>query len=364
MQNIFINSFPFSKNAAEHLKELDIDIRTLPLDFPSSFEEAFKRIQNLIENNLIPDTVDTSLSSPEVILYAIMRVFVEILDEDILRNRFAEGYAKRTEKLLLTGNQKVLRNLAIKTFQWDLVQEEHTGTRKYNWKLQFHHFLEVAPNLMANDWKLINQDVQDGWVFLTREKLIRLLAEKTKVYILSRKIPRSEIPRLPASYDSYVETLRGKIGILKKQFENQRIYSNEFMKRAYPPCIQFILNKAGKGENLAHTERLFLTFFLLTIGTPISDVLEVFKNQPDFNEEMTRYQVEFAAGKRGGGTAYISHGCAKLISYGLCKKELDNMKWCINGKVFKKILKNPLQYYNGKIFLQNLEQEEGQSNKN
>ncbi|NVM31555.1 MAG: hypothetical protein HWN65_22145 [Candidatus Helarchaeota archaeon] len=356
MQNIFKNSFPFSKTAAEHLKELDIDIRTLPIDFPTSFKEAYKRVQDLIENNVIPEKVDTSLTSQEILIYAIMRVFIEILNEDLLRNRFAEAYSKRTETLLLTKDSKTIMKLASKTFNWELLEEEYESTRKYEWKLRFNYFLEVAPSLMANDWKLINQELHNGWISLTKEKVIRLLAEKTKSYVLRRKISREEIPKLPAIYDSYLEDLNLKIGALKKRFEAQRVYSDEVMKSAYPPCINSVLKKAEKGENLTHTERLFLTFFLLNIGHPVSEVVDVFKNQPDFKEDMTRYQVEFAAGKRGSGTKYTSFGCPKLISYGVCKRELD--PWCAIGKVFnKKPFKNPLSYYRAKIFIIQREKE-------
>jgi DNA primase large subunit len=354
LQNIFINSFPFSRNAAEHLRELDIDIRTLPDEFPASFTEAFQRIQDLLDNKGLTDTIDISLTSPEVIIYAIMRVFIELLKFNLLRNRFAEAYSKRTEKLLLRSrNPKSMITLAQTTFKWVLKQEEHISTRKFNWKLRFQNFLDAAPTLMAKDWKLINQDMQNGWVSLTREKLIRLLAEKTKLYILSRKIPKSAIPKLPPTYDPYLKPLKTKISILRKEFEAQKIYSDEVMKKAYPPCVNSVLQKAENGRNLAHAERLFLTFFLLNIGRSVSEVVDVFKNQPDFREDMTRYQVEFAAGKRGGGTKYTSFGCPKLISYGICKRELDS--WCEKGLVFKKPLKNPLSYYNAKIFLSQLD---------
>ncbi|MFX1293775.1 MAG: hypothetical protein ACFFD2_02780 [Promethearchaeota archaeon] len=362
MQNIFANNFPFSRAAAEHLQKLDIDIQTLPKHFPSSLKEAYQRLWTLIDKNIIPEKVDTSLSSSEVLIYAIIRVFIELLDDDFLRNRFAEAYSKRTEKILLSEGIKTIKNLAYNTYNWELIEEIHVATRRYNWKLKFHNFLEVAPNLMASDWKLINQDMHNGWVFLTKEKLIRILAEKTKIYIIKRKIPREKIPNLPESYDPYLDELKIKLNALRKNLNSQRVYSDEIKKNAYPPCVIFILKKAGKGENLAHPERLFLTFFLLNIGTSIDDVLDVFKTQPDFNEEITRYQVEFAAGKRGSGTKYTSLGCPKLISYGLCKKEIDPMEWCINGKVFKKLLKNPLQYYRGKTYLLKNEQEK-QKNK-
>jgi DNA primase large subunit len=356
LQNIFINNFPFSKAAAEHLKKLDIDIKTLPTQFPTSFNEAFKRLNNLIDGSIIPDKVDTSLTSSEVLIYAIIRVFIELINEDFLRNRFAEAFSKRTEKILQSESPKTIKNLAINTFNWDLAEEIHVSARTYEWKLQFNDFLEVAPDLMANDWKLINQEMHDGWVFLTKEKLIRIIAEKTKFYIAKRKIAREEIPKLPESYESYLNELKTKVNTIKTDLASQRVYSDEIKKSAYPPCLNFILKKAEKGENLAHPERLFLTFFLLNIETSIDDVLNVFKTQPDFNEEITRYQVEFAAGKRGSGTKYTSFGCPKLISYGLCQKRSDPEKWCQNGRVFKKTLKNPLQYYRAKAYLLDKEQ--------
>jgi len=356
LQNIFIHNFPFSKEAAEHLQNLDIDIRKLPLEYPTSFKEAFNRLIELIKKNLLSEQIDTSLTSSEVLIYAILRVFIEVLDDDFLRNRFAEAFSKRTEKILFSESSKTLKKLASKTFNWNIIEESHIAARTYDWKLSYYNFLEVAPKLMANDWKLINQIMDKGWVSLTKEKLIRILAEKTKIYIISRKISREEIPKLPEDYDSYLNELKLNLSALKKDFISQKVYSDEVMKQAHPPCINFVLNKAKKGENLAHTERLFLTFFLLNIGTSLSDILDVFKASPDFKEDLTRYQIEFAAGKRGSGTTYTSFGCPKLISYGLCKRELDPMDWCMNGKVFKKLLKNPLQYYRGKIFLLNRDQ--------
>lgn len=350
MENIFINSFPFSKEASEHLKDLEIDIKNLPTDFPTSFKEAFERLKNLIDDNNLPDKIETSLVSPEVIIYAIMRVFIELLGEDLLRNRFAEAFSKRTEKVLFSQDVKFLIKLATNTFNWQIKEETRVGVRTYDWELKFNNFLEVAPNFLVNDWKLINQEMHDGWVSLTKEKLIRLLAEKTKIYISQRKISREEIPEVPDSYNSYLNELQSKVGLLRKNFENQPIYSDEIMQSAYPPCIKYVLDKTEKGENLAHSERLFLTFFLLNIGTSTDDVMKIFTTQPDFKEEMTRYQVEFAAGKKGSGTKYTSFGCAKLISFGLCKKESDSADFCKSGKVFKKVLKNPLQYYRARIF--------------
>ena len=353
MENIFINFFPFSKEAAEHLKDREVDIKTLPTDFPAVFKESFERLKNLIESNTLPEEVNTSLTSSELLIYAIMRVFIEYLDEDILRNRFGVAFSVRTEKKLLdkfSQDNNFLSKLALHTFNWQIKEEASDGMSTNRWRMQFNNFLEVAPSFIANDWKLINQEMHDGWVSLTKEKLIRLLAEKTKIYIAQRKISHEAMPEVPESYNSYLSELKSKIGVLRKNFQNQEVYSDEIMQSAYPPCIKFVLDKTEKGENLAHSERLFLTFFLLNIGTSIDNVMKIFTSQPDFKEEMTRYQVEFAAGKRGSGTKYTSFGCAKLLSYNLCKKELDQTDFCIYGKVFNRVLKNPLQYYKARIY--------------
>ncbi|MHA1130523.1 MAG: hypothetical protein ACTSQI_14710 [Candidatus Helarchaeota archaeon] len=359
MQNIFINNFPFSKNAAKYLQELDIDIQSLPEQFPTSFKEAYKRVIMLIDQNIIPKSVDTSLKSSEILIYAIMRFLIEVLDEDILRNRFAEAYSKRTERILISEKSSRHIFLLATTFNWNLLKEDYTTTRTYQWKLSCDNFLEVSPSLMANDWKLINQFVENGWVFLTKEKVIRLLAEKAKKYILNRKISDEEIPKLPNTFDLYLDELKFKVEELKNKFEAHKVYSDEIMKSAYPPCVNAVLEKTEKGENLTHTERLFITFFLLNIGHSISEVVDIFRNQPDFKEDITQYQVEFSAGKRGGGTKYTSYGCPKLISYGICKKYLD--PWCKANKVFNKMLKNPLQYYSGKIYL--IKQNNGRKNR-
>jgi DNA primase large subunit len=48
------------------------------------------------------------------------------------------------------------------------------------------------------------------------------------------------------------------------------------------------------------------------------NIIELFKNFPDFNERMTRYQVEHIAGERGSRTRYKPPKCDTLKTHGLC----------------------------------------------
>lgn len=49
-----------------------------------------------------------------------------------------------------------------------------------------------------------------------------------------------------------------------------------------------------------------------------ADVVNLFRSSADFNERMTRYQVEHIAGDRGSRTKYKPPTCETLKTHGLC----------------------------------------------
>jgi DNA primase large subunit len=87
---------------------------------------------------------------------------------------------------------------------------------------------------------------------------------------------------------------------------------------ALPPCVKAIYSKALQGENLSHQERFALATFLLNVGLDVEQVLEVFRNMPDYNERIARYQVEHLAGLRGSQKKYSPPSCRTMVSWGLC----------------------------------------------
>jgi DNA primase large subunit len=68
---------------------------------------------------------------------------------------------------------------------------------------------------------------------------------------------------------------------------------------------------------------------------PPEKVIELFRNISDFNERMTRYQVEHIAGERGSRTPYISPKCDTLKTHGVCT----------NPDELCKRIHHPLTYY-------------------
>jgi len=85
-----------------------------------------------------------------------------------------------------------------------------------------------------------------------------------------------------------------------------------------PPCIERLIKELQHGENLSHFARFTLATFLIHAGwTTIDQIVDLFRNAPDFDEKVTRYQVEHLAGKRGG-KKYDPPSCARIRQEGLC----------------------------------------------
>ncbi|MEM4676197.1 MAG: hypothetical protein QXM12_07910, partial [Nitrososphaerota archaeon] len=88
-------------------------------------------------------------------------------------------------------------------------------------------------------------------------------------------------------------------------------------KGAMPPCMVKLLDDARQGVELSHNARLALASYLLNTGLGLDEVVDVFRNQPDFRESITRYQVNYIA-TYDSGKPLITYSCQKMKELGLC----------------------------------------------
>jgi len=94
---------------------------------------------------------------------------------------------------------------------------------------------------------------------------------------------------------------------------------NTVVTGAYPPCIEHAIEVLNKGDNLSHSGRFMLATFLLGRGQTIDEITPLFKNAPDWNEKVTRYQIKQLSGEPGGNkTKYVCPSCEKIKSNNLC----------------------------------------------
>mgnify|MGYP000284504932 CR=1 FL=1 len=88
--------------------------------------------------------------------------------------------------------------------------------------------------------------------------------------------------------------------------------------RGTPPCMEAILEALKNGENLPHTARFAITTYLLWRGWDVDQIVDLFRTAPDFNEKITRYQVQHIAGQTGGRKQYAVPSCRTMSAWGLC----------------------------------------------
>jgi DNA primase large subunit len=135
--------------------------------------------------------------------------------------------------------------------------------------------------------------------------------------------------------------LQEKIDKIKEVFVEYRdklgntTLPDQVTNEAFPPCMKYCFEGLLSGRRASHMERFGLTSFLVNIGMPIEDMIQLYTSVSDFDESLTRYQIEHIAGLKGNKTKYTPPTCATLRTHSICRN-MDNI--C-------KQVKHPLNYY-------------------
>ena len=226
--------------------------------------------------------------------------------DDFLRRRFAVRMARKYREMLKAESDDFLIVIA-----WDFGLKLDKSLDLFDY-LKSHYvmpkpfavdlvdYLKLAVRIKDESWKLVNRRVVKGYVYLSKEELVRLIEEIMKDKFMER---------LPIRVDV-------DIGVnVKREYKFESL-PIEF--ECFPECMKKILADLNDGKNVPHTGRFAIASFLINLGCDVDKVVEIFRNAPDFDEDKTRYQVEHIAGMRGKGEKYIAPSCETMKSWGLC----------------------------------------------
>ncbi|MEM2614229.1 MAG: DNA primase regulatory subunit PriL, partial [Nitrososphaerota archaeon] len=222
-------------------------------------------------------------------------------------------------------------------FQWKIDVAAEEKATPYEFKLHFTDYLKNTANLRDKKWKLVNRYLTHGNVYLTKTETARLLSEEVRRHI-EKRLEIGEMPKLPQKIAEIVEKLKNLTLEKVSKAEIEGI-PKTIKKEAFPPCITTLYEAAQKGRHLPHIARFTLTTFLVNIGLPIENIIDLFRNSSDFNERLTRYQVEHIAGERGSRIRYKPPKCQMLKTHGLCLKPSEECQK----------INHPLGYYKMKL---------------
>jgi len=312
-----IAKYPFLAEAGQYLQDKGFTLEQFATDpdLQIVVDKAYERIESATNGRIY----NTKLDSSDTFSFLIAIILLKLSGMNTLINRFSLAEARRAEKFLekdLIGNlNKTSEELAIKIIR-DIFSVSVKKIKNY-FVIPIPDYLRHAINFHELEWKLVNRRVENGMVFLTPHETVRLIRKELGGYIGSR-IRSANTPSMHKGFEDKVNKLVG----LAKKFTVSATVSTE-----YPPCIKHAIDVLENGENLSHSGRFMLATFLLGRGQPIDKIALLFKNAPDYNEKITRYQINQIAGETGGNTKYSCPSCEKIKSNDLCFAipECDNI---------------------------------------
>jgi DNA primase large subunit len=315
--------YPFLKEAAEYVKTLDLKIEDLA---SPEFSQILERAKERVEEAILYAIVSRKLQNEEIeiLSFPTAIMLAAATENPFIKRRYALAEAKQTyNDLKFEPKEKILA--VAKNFQWKITTvDAEENIAPYEFKLHFTDYLKNTTTMREKKWKLVNRMLTQGNVYLTRNETARLLSEEVRRHV-EKRLEIKELPKLPQKITEIAEKLKNLT--LEKVSKAEMEGIPKTIKRdAFPPCIKALYDAASKGHHISHIGRFTLTSFLVNIGMLTENIIELFKNFPDFNERMTRYQVEHIAGERGSRTRYKPPKCETLKTHGLCTKPDETCK--------------------------------------
>ena len=325
--------YPFLKKTADHIKRLGLKIEELT---NPDMEQIFNRAEERVKNAILyaVHVGEKRENDVEIPSFPVAIILVIATKNSFIKKRYALAEAKTAfSNLQLEPREKLLAIAA--DFDWNIALNRNPQV-PLEFALNFTHYLQNTVHLKDENWKLINRLMANGTVYLNQHDVARLLQEEIQRRI-TKRLEEQELPNFPEKITQTAEQLTA---LAKERIGTEEMegFPKVVTQSAFPPCIVALYEDASKGRHLSHVGRFTLTSFLVTIGMPPEKVNELFKSFSDYNERLTRYQVEHIAGERGSRTRYTPPQCATLQTHGVC----------VNSDDLCRIIRHPLSYYKRK----------------
>jgi DNA primase large subunit len=208
-------------------------------------------------------------------------------------------------------------------------------------------YLRLATPIREEEFRLPTQELRAGRVRVAPVRASRLLEEAVR-RTLAVPLPLSpEVVRTVREREA--ELLEEVARRLPTPLARPGGPSGPLRPELFPPCVRKMQRTLEKGENLSHAGRFCLAAFLHRAGASFETIVDAYRGAPDFDESVTRYQVEHIS-SRDGGRGYEPPECDTLRSHGLCARDgdpdgptpADRLR---EERCFDPTLRHPLQYY-------------------
>ncbi len=289
------------------------------------------------------DLSELDAAEPEVryLSFLFDRIVLATAPSGAALRRWAVAEAKRTHARLAAASVGELVEVAERL---GFRMEERPGDRV---ALRLVDYLRLAVPIREADFRLARQDVEHGWVVVGRVRAARVLQEGIRLRLGIAAEVAEEVRALVRSRER--ELLSAIAERMPLPVARSAAGPGSLRPELFPPCIRKMRRTLESGENLSHAGRFALAAFLHRAGADFETIVDAYRGAPDFDESITRYQVEHIT-HRDGGLGYEPPECDTLRSHGLCFRDGDPTAArpedrAPDPRCFEPKLRHPLQYY-------------------
>jgi DNA primase large subunit len=308
--------YPFTIEAANHVKKLDLKIDALadPV-YRDVLSRAEQRVEEAVQDGVIK-WIEKPPYEIEILSYPVAIMLVASIKDSYVWRRYSLAEAKKTYNLLKEEEDKGKLVEIAKSFNWKATEIPPETSQPYEYSISFINYLANAPVFHDKKYKLVNKLVVNGNVFLKKDEFSRLISEEAqkRIYQIIKSSPKLPVTSLRFQR---LENIKRIIETEKRRHWREEI-PTETLAEAYPPCIKRLYASLIASQHLSHFGRFTLTSFLLNVGVDMEKLVKTYISVSDFDENLTRYQIEHIAGKKGSSTRYNPPNCNTLKTHGLC----------------------------------------------
>jgi len=208
-------------------------------------------------------------------------------------------------------------------------------------------YVRLATPIREGDFRLSRQAVGDGRVLVHRDRGARLLQEAVRLALTEPiELDREARASIADRERAFLDELARRMPLATRPDAPR---PSVLRPAAFPPCIRKMARTLQAGENLSHAGRFALAAFLHRAGADLETIVDAYRGAPDFDESITRYQVDHIT-QRDSGAGYMVPDCETLRSHGLCARDGDpqgptDADRAREPRCFDVAMTNPLKFY-------------------
>ncbi|THE66740.1 DNA primase regulatory subunit PriL [Salinadaptatus halalkaliphilus] len=314
--------YPFLEAAREAVATAAVDLGTVVEREEAVVERARQRVITALEEGTTGEPHRDARI--ELLSYPVARVLVSLVDERVLVRKYARAEADRAHEQFVDDLESTTELKSVDSSGLDLAElldefdlaDAVTERADGEYRIAVGTYLPLAEDLWDDEWRLVNRPLTDGEVPLEETELRTLLREAIRSRI-EDGLPFDVPDAIADELEAEVEAVREVLADLELTREIDTVVPDLF-----PPCMKALLDDIQKGEHLPHHSRFAITAFLTSIGMTTDQIVDLYRVNAGFGEEMTRYQTDHIAGETSP-TEYSPPSCATMQSYGDCVNKDD-----------------------------------------